>query len=107
MARPQLASRPTPNHRHRHRAPPQLRPGTVINCGVMAFNVRAWAAALPSLLDYADAVNWEVGGQRWLWGCSCSWLGAGLQLGGWGPGGAKGERGDGPAQPSGAPPGCG
>lgn len=39
---------------------PQLRPGTIINCGVMYYNVRAWAATLPAMLSYADDEGWRV-----------------------------------------------
>ncbi|KAI7846309.1 hypothetical protein COHA_000146 [Chlorella ohadii] len=62
---------------------PELRPGTIINCGVMLFNVKAYAATLPAMLDFADSRKWvlwhdqelvelfmlskEAGGFRKLW----------------------------------------
>lgn len=37
---------------------PEMRPNTVMNCGVMLFNVKAYAEVLPAMLDFADHRNW-------------------------------------------------
>lgn len=37
----------------------QVRPATLLNCGVMHFNVHTWQAVLPRLLNFADGANWQ------------------------------------------------
>ena len=59
--------------------PLQLRPGTVINCGVMYFNVKAYAEALPAMLSFADSLKWQV------WAASFVWQLVGWQHALWSP----------------------
>lgn len=55
----------SPSHTSRTRPSPlhsfslQTIPGTIANCGVMYYNVRAFERTQAALLDYADSKHWE------------------------------------------------